>query len=181
MTGSIIINNMRFAILDLGTNTFHILIAEVVTKKNVQQLYRDEKWVFLAENGIEIIATTAIERATAVLESYADVINRYACEVVVAIGTAAFRKATNSDVLSEIVNEILGCEVSVVEGEREAELIYKGVRWACNMQDEVCLLMDIGGGSTEFIIANGTEIFWKKSFPLGASILKQKFHHHEQI
>ena len=171
---------MHFAVLDLGTNTFHILIAKI-EKKNTSIIYRDEQWVYLAEKGIETIAQSAIQRAEQVLKKYSQIINKYSCEISIAIGTAAFRKASNSDVLKEMANNLLGCEVNIIEGDKEAELIYKGVRWACKLADEKCLIMDIGGGSTEFIIANKNEIFWKKSFALGASVLKQKFHHHEPV
>src|SRR5205807_1553936 len=63
----------------------------------------------------------------------------------------------------------------------EAELIYLGVRQAVKLDMHPVLIMDIGGGSTEFIIANQEKIFWKQSFPLGCSVLKQRFHHHEPI
>ena len=72
-------------------------------------------------------------------------------------------------------------EVRKISGDEEATLIYLGVRQAVSLTDQPVLIMDIGGGSTEFIIADHSEIHWKQSFPVGASVLKQKFHHHEPI
>ncbi|MCE3258408.1 MAG: exopolyphosphatase, partial [Bacteroidetes bacterium] len=73
------------------------------------------------------------------------------------------------------IKEELGIELSIIDGNREAELIYLGNREAVQMNDSVSLIMDIGGGSTEFILANKDEIFWKQSFNLGAARLLEHF------
>jgi exopolyphosphatase/guanosine-5'-triphosphate,3'-diphosphate pyrophosphatase len=73
------------------------------------------------------------------------------------------------------VKKETGLKIQVISGEREAELIYYGVRESIVMNEEKQLIMDIGGGSTEFIIANSKKIFWKKSFDIGASRLLERF------
>jgi exopolyphosphatase/guanosine-5'-triphosphate,3'-diphosphate pyrophosphatase len=78
----------------------------------------------------------------------------------------------------DLVRDILeqtGIQVEVIQGEREAELIAKGIRQAVPLGPDKHLLMDIGGGSVEFIIANEATIFWKRSFEIGAQRLLDKF------
>ncbi|MEO6167937.1 MAG: hypothetical protein ABIO46_14110, partial [Chitinophagales bacterium] len=79
------------------------------------------------------------------------------------------------------IKSICPMEVRKISGDEEAALICLGVRQAVKLNEEPVLIMDIGGGSTEFIIAGKNQLFWKQSFPVGASVLKQEFHHHEPI
>ncbi len=85
------------------------------------------------------------------------------------------RSASNGNDFVQAAKERAGIDVEVISGDREAELIYYGVRSAVQMNDSPSLIIDIGGGSTEFIIANKNEIIWKQSFLLGAARLLDKF------
>ena len=87
----------------------------------------------------------------------------------------------NGDDFLRAVMEVCPMELRKISGDEEAELIYLGVRQAVNIDAHPVLIMDIGGGSTECIIANHEKIFFKQSFPLGGSVLKRRFHHHEPI
>jgi exopolyphosphatase / guanosine-5'-triphosphate,3'-diphosphate pyrophosphatase len=69
----------------------------------------------------------------------------------------------------------------VISGEEEADLIYQGVRQAVNIPDSKALIVDIGGGSVEFIIADAHQAFWKHSFEIGGQRLMERFHHHDPI
>jgi len=75
----------------------------------------------------------------------------------------------------------MGLDVLILSGDREAELIYKGVVLGLDLGNSPSLIMDIGGGSTEFIIANSVKIFWKQSFLLGVSRLQENFKHSDPI
>lgn len=170
---------MHIAVLDLGTNTFQLLIAKIL-KGNISYKTRHERWVYLAEGGIEQICNAALHRAQNVLQEYNTIINKHACRIIVAIGTAAFRRANNAEELRRIVSDIIGVDVNVLQGEEEAYKIYKGVCAAIgdsvhtNLNTEPFMLMDIGGGSTEFVIGTCNEIICKQSFPIGATVMKQK-------
>jgi exopolyphosphatase / guanosine-5'-triphosphate,3'-diphosphate pyrophosphatase len=74
-----------------------------------------------------------------------------------------------------MIQQRFGIDVEIISGDREAELIYHGVKQAVKLTDEKVLILDIGGGSIEFIIADGTTIYWKKSYPLGVARLLAKF------
>ncbi len=65
--------------------------------------------------------------------------------------------------------------MKTITGQKEAELIYYGVRQAVKMKDEKSIVMDIGGGSVELVVADGKKIFWKGSYPLGGALLLEKF------
>ncbi len=174
MTGNTI------AVIDIGTNSFHLLIAKV-EEHGFEELVKRKKFVRLAEQGIDHISEEKFALGLQVLKDFKAKMNEYNVQHYKAFGTAGMRNADNSDEFRKVVKETLDITIEVIDGEREAELIYKGVRTAVDLNVEKRLIMDIGGGSTEFIIANDNEIFWKRSYPIGANRLKNKFHHTEPM
>lgn len=119
----------RIAVLDLGTNTFNILIAEA-DEKDYTILHSGKRPVKLGEGGInrgEIIPT-AIARGLKAIEEYAQIIRQYKVTELKAFGTSALRSASNGYLLTDAIRESTGIEVEIVSGDREAELIYLGVR-----------------------------------------------------
>ena len=95
--------------------------------------------------------------------------------VSLAFATSAIRSANNGSAFVKEASEKTGIDITVISGEKEAELIYFGVRQCISLEVQPVLIMDIGGGSTEFIIANGNKIFWKHSFNIGAARLLEMF------
>jgi exopolyphosphatase / guanosine-5'-triphosphate,3'-diphosphate pyrophosphatase len=173
---------MQKAIIDLGTNTFHLLIADV-EKSNFTVLYKQNIAVKLGKGGINdgYITEEALKRAYDALYIFKAKINEFQCSKIIATGTSALRNAKNGFEFTEKVKNDLGFTVQIIDGEKEAELIYKGVKHALNLGIEKSLIVDIGGGSVEFIIANNVEIFWKKSFEIGGQRLLDKFKPSEPI
>ena len=169
---------MKFAIIDLGTNTFHLLSVEK-TAAGIETLFKEHQAAKIGQAGINqgIITPEAIERALTVLKKYRQKIDEYEIEPnnVKVIGTSAIRNARNRVEFCQIVWEQTHFEVEIISGEREAELIYEGVRQAVDLGTAPSLIMDIGGGSVEFIIANAERIFWKQSFEIGGQRLLEKF------
>jgi exopolyphosphatase/guanosine-5'-triphosphate,3'-diphosphate pyrophosphatase len=166
---------MRVAIIDLGTNTFNLIIAEI--NDGYKVILNTKIAVKLGEGGIEqnLITDKAIERAFLALSSFKSICESLRVIKINAIGTSAIRNAVNRNYFTQKIYEETNILVHVINGEREAELIYKGVSLGVRLMDEPSLIMDIGGGSTEFIIANKSEIFWKRSFELGAARLIERF------
>ncbi|HUM45711.1 MAG TPA: hypothetical protein PLD84_02210 [Chitinophagales bacterium] len=173
--------NQRFAILDLGTNTFHLLMVDVRDDRSFQVIYKAEEFVQLGENGLDEIGEKPFSRGLQQIRKYKEVIDQLQPQQIIAFGTAAIRRASNGDDFVQQIKSICPMEVRKISGDEEAALICLGVRQAVKLNEEPVLIMDIGGGSTEFIIANKDQLFWKQSFPAGASVLKQQFHHHEPI
>ena len=166
---------MRIAILDLGTNTFHLLIADV-KEKTPKIIFRSKIAVKLGEGSIHNnwIAPRPFRRGINTLLHYQKLILKHKPDKVVAYATSAIRSAENGNNFIKAVKAETGLNVKVITGENEAELIYLGVR-QCIRLEEPSLIMDIGGGSTEFIIADDKSIFWKKSFNIGAARLLAHF------
>ncbi len=172
----------RWAVIDLGTNTFHLLIVEPDGAKGFGVLHREQRFVKLALDGIEWISAEAWQRAMEALEVFDMYIDAYGCEKVRALGTAGLRTAGNATAFLQAIREKIGIEVEVIDGQREAELIFLGTRQAIPMQPgQLYLIMDIGGGSVEFILCDHEQAFWAESFPLGVAVLRRRFHRHEPI
>jgi exopolyphosphatase/guanosine-5'-triphosphate,3'-diphosphate pyrophosphatase len=167
---------MRVAIVDLGTNTFNLLIAEV-SKKKFKEIYGTKLPVKLGEGGIskKHIASPAFKRGIAALKTYKRLIDKHKAVKVIAYATSAIREASNGDLFIKTAKKETGIAIKKITGAKEAELIYSGVRQAVSLGNNYSLIMDIGGGSTEFIVGNKKKIIWKKSFLLGAARLIEKF------
>ncbi len=167
----------RIAIIDLGTNTFNLLIVEVNPDKTCQSLFNKKISVKLGEGGINkgIIEPIPFQRGIDAIKIYKEITKKYKVEKVVAFATSAIRGASNGNLFLNKVEQETAIEIKIISGDKEAELIYYGVREAVKMTDELSLIIDIGGGSTEFIITNKDKIFWKHSFLLGAARLLDKF------
>jgi exopolyphosphatase/guanosine-5'-triphosphate,3'-diphosphate pyrophosphatase len=168
---------MRIAILDLGTNTFNILIVELREDRSYETLFQNKLSVKLGEGGINdrIIREIPFQRGIDALKMHRLSIETHNTDKIYAFATSAIRDAQNGMDFVRAVKEELGFEIDVITGDEEAQLIYYGVREAVEMSAEKSLIIDIGGGSTEFIIADRDRIYWKHSFPLGAARILDKF------
>lgn len=174
--------NKTVAIIDIGTNTFNLLVAEVSSKKMGEVFFAHEFPVKLGEGGINrgYIAPAAFQRGLDTLREIHKIIQSYRAEKVVAFATSAIRSAANGVGFMETVKSETGIEIETIDGDREALLIYKGVTAAVDI-NEPAVIMDIGGGSVEFILCDVDGILWKNSFPIGAARLKEQFHHSDPI
>jgi exopolyphosphatase/guanosine-5'-triphosphate,3'-diphosphate pyrophosphatase len=172
---------MKIAVIDLGTNTFHLLIVETDGSGNFKEIFRERRYVHLAEDGIEKLGDAPYERGLTTMNAYSLEIIKRKVDKVSAKGTAALRRASNGQQFIEEVRQQTGIEIETISGDVEAELIYKGTRQAVMMTNEPLMIMDIGGGSVEFIIANKDTIHWAQSFPIGVAVLYKHFHNNEPI
>jgi exopolyphosphatase / guanosine-5'-triphosphate,3'-diphosphate pyrophosphatase len=174
---------MRIAVIDLGTNTFNILIVEIASDKSYIPLFQTKLAVKLGEGGINknFIQPLPFQRGIEALRQHQKTIEKYNVQKVYAFATSAVRDAVNGKEFVEKLKLETGYEVIVIDGNKEAEFIYYGVRKAVRLSDEASLIIDIGGGSTEFVIADKDEILWKRSFLLGAARLLEKFNPSDPI
>ncbi|MEM6377468.1 MAG: exopolyphosphatase [Bacteroidota bacterium] len=170
----------KIAVIDLGTNTFHLLIVSVEDGQ-FSTLYRERRFIKLAEQGIETIGASAYNRAMEAMTAYAKILKEHQVEECQAFGTAALRTASNGPQFIEDVLQETGIQIQLIDGQREAGLIHKGVALAVPFAKHPILIMDIGGGSVEFIIANEDQVFWAQSFPIGVAVLHRSFHQHDPI
>ena len=167
----------RVAAVDLGTNTFNLLIAESQQGRLGRRVLVEEFPVKLGEGGINegYIAPEAFRRGLQTLKHIAGLLDNYQTVQVLAYATSAIRSAANGgDFISAALQET-GIQIVPVDGDREAELIYKGVR-AGTQLNRPSLIVDIGGGSVELILCDEQKIHWKKSYPIGAARLRERYH-----
>jgi exopolyphosphatase/guanosine-5'-triphosphate,3'-diphosphate pyrophosphatase len=172
----------RIAIIDLGTNTFHLLIVEA-GEKGYKVLHRDYATVKIGKAGINegIISESAFRRAVAAMRNFKNTMDEYGVSSVYAFATSAVRNATNGAALATEINSLTGIEIQIITGDQEADLIYEGVKAALDLGKEANLIMDIGAGSVELIIADQQIVFWKQSFEIGGQRLLEKFQRHDPI
>lgn len=172
----------RVAVMDLGTNTFHLLIAEL-EKGSFKILHRERQPVKIGKGGINqgSLQPDAIGRALACMESFGKTMNAMQVKRYGAYGTSALRSSANG---SEVINQIkskTGISVELISGDQEAIFIYHGIQAALDLGPTPSLVVDIGGGSVEFIIADREKILWKVSLNIGAQRLLEQFHRHDPM
>ncbi len=160
---------MRKAVIDLGTNTCNLLIAEVI-ENNFHTIHTSKYAVQIGKGGINkrMITPEATQRAVDVLKKHLDKIKTIGgVTEVITIATSAVRDADNQSDFEATILKETGLELTVISGDKEAEFIFNGVKFALQNIEDNSIIMDIGGGSNEFIIVENNEIKWKKSFATG--------------
>ncbi len=150
---------MRVAVIDLGTNTFNLLVADV-NASGFDIVHNSKEGVALGMGGINegIISDEAMERAFQAFENFTRICTSLNVTSITGIGTSAVRDAGNKIEFLQEIKKRFDLEIEIVDGLEEAKLIYQGVSWSYEF-DKSSLIMDIGGGSTEFIrIETGKEL-----------------------
>jgi exopolyphosphatase / guanosine-5'-triphosphate,3'-diphosphate pyrophosphatase len=164
---------MDFAVIDLGSNTFHLAIV-----KNGEICFKTSKAAKLGFGGMaaKTISLEAMERGLAVLSEFKTVLNSHkiASENIYAYGTSALRNAQNSAEFVDLISQKTEINIQIIDGQAEAELIYNGVKNAVKIT-EPSMIVDIGGGSVEFIICNAEKKLWQQSFEIGGLRLMEKY------
>jgi exopolyphosphatase/guanosine-5'-triphosphate,3'-diphosphate pyrophosphatase len=160
---------IQYAVIDLGTNTCNLLIAYLLCDGSFKTVYDRKLPVKLGRGGIhkDILLPDAIERGLNALKMHAETIKKFDITTVKVVGTSALRGAVNRDEFLEKVRQLFGWEIEILGGELEAELIFRGVQLSIPDGIGKYLILDIGGGSIEFILANDKAILWKRSFNIG--------------
>ncbi|RYD79020.1 MAG: exopolyphosphatase [Sphingobacteriales bacterium] len=166
---------MRYAVIDLGTNTFHLLIAES-DSETFRVLHKTNVPVKLGEGRINdnIIIPAAFERGILTLKEFRKTIDHYRVDQIRATATSAVRSAENGQTFVGLAKEQAGIKIEIITGDEEAATIYEGVKLSGAIKD-LALIMDIGGGSVEFILCDAEKLIWKKSYDIGAARLMQQY------
>ena len=163
--------------LDIGTNSFHLIIVEVLDDNNFKIIDREREVIRLAShkgNGLSFITDVEIENAIKAINKFKKVSDKYRTEIN-AIATSAVRESENKDDFIFKVYGATGVLIKPIEGSKEAGLIYKGAEKALSLKNKKVLCIDIGGGSTEFIFSLNGEIIFAESVKIGAVRLSKKF------
>ena len=172
----------RVASIDIGTNTILLLIAEVGGEK-IKPLFEMETVVRLGE-GIQengILTKEAMNRGIETLSQYLGRCQAMKVQKIFAVGTSALREAKNSAEFLRLVKEKLNLSIEVISGEEEARLSFSAVSRDLGEVNEPILVVDVGGGSTEFILGRGNQINQWISLPLGSVRFTEQFLHSDPV
>lgn len=176
---------MKLASIDVGTNSTRLLIVDYSKKNHALNFITTAREMIITRIGKNLSETSRISRLSAkrtlnVLSDYLDLIKKEKVEKYRAIGTSALRQAKNSKWFLNYIKNKLGIEIDVLDGKEEAALSFSGAVKNLNFNtkesDSTVLVIDIGGGSTEFILGslNGRIIF-SESIDIGCVNLTEKF------
>ncbi len=172
---------MPYGVIDLGSNTFNLLVA-AISDQGWKELYAERVPVKLLEFSTDgAIQPAPFQRGLEALKTFREKASLYKVSQLLGVATSALRSTTNREDFLIQAQAIIQGDIRVIDGDEEARLIYLGVRQAVDLGNSPQLIVDIGGGSIEFIIANQHTLFWRQSFPVGVARLKQAFHHHEPM
>lgn len=169
------------AALDVGTNSFHMIVAKV-GDTGFEVITREKETVRLGRGSGEMrhLDDDAIERGVACLGRMRLVAESHDAEIR-AVATSAVREARNRDDFLRRVRREAGIDIEVVSGIEEARLIHLGALEAVGRPDQTMLLCDVGGGSTEIVLGRGDEEYLARSFKLGAVRLTDRFFASERL
>lgn len=156
-----------YAAIDLGSNSFHMLVVREVAG-SIQTLSRIKRKVRLAAglNSDNALSAEAMERGWQCLRLFAERLQDIPPAQIRVVATATLRLAVNADEFLAKARDILGCPVQVISGEEEARLIYQGVAHTTGGEDQR-LVVDIGGASTELVTGTGAQTTSLFSLPMG--------------
>ena len=163
----------KVGIIDCGTNTFNLLIGEPSPEGRLQILFKNKIPVKLAPSATTgMIGKNRFARGIDALFVHKNTLRNMGVTRVFAFATSAIRDSANGAEFVETAKSSVGIDIKVISGEEEAELIHEGVSHTVPENFGRFVIMDIGGGSVEFIIGTKTELIWLQSLKLGVSRLK---------
>lgn len=173
----------RFAAIDLGSNSFHLIIATVKRDGGYRILSRHRQKVRLADgfNTHLKVSEAAIQRGLECLNGFADMLKNISSDRICCVATATLRKATNRAQILPRFEQALGHSIDIISGDCEAELIYQGATQHLMKSNKAVLVLDIGGASTEVIVGQGTQPQHLVSLDMGCVTWQNRFFRNKTI
>jgi len=165
------------AAIDVGTNSIKLLVANLEEDGTLEVLLREKAMVRLGSETLRTgrLSPEAIEAGASTVEHFAKLAEGSGAKVVRAVATCAVREAANSDDFVAAVQKRTGVRVEVISGEEEARLINLALRSEFPARQDPLFLIDIGGGSTELVISDGSRVLLTESLPLGVVRLADQY------
>jgi len=173
-----VMQTARRAVIDVGTNSVKLLIADVAGA-DVQPVHEESRQTRLGKGFYEThrLQPEPIARTAEAVWEFAATARERSAESIRVIATSAARDAMNPRDLTDAIEKASGLKTEIITGAREADWAFRGVATDTSLAKTPLLLLDVGGGSTEFILGHGTKKSFAHSFPLGTVRLMEKFPH----
>ena len=164
---------MRIAALDLGSNSFHLLVADAHPDGTFEPLVQEKEILRLADNVTRNgrIGEEAADQAVEVVSRFRALAESVDAHEIVACATSALREAEDSAALVDRIEGEAGVRVEVISGKEEARLIFAAVRASVVIDPAPALALDLGGGSLELMVGDQLGLAWSKSVKLGVGRL----------
>lgn len=169
--------NNRIAAIDIGTNSFHLIIAELSKNKKIKLLDRERVFLRIGndkQNGLSYISSQDTVKATNVLLNFKHLAEVHKAKIS-AVATSAVREASNNKDFVKSIFKQTGIKIDIIDGRTEAKLIFLGMKNALPLDNSSVLGIDIGGGSTEFIYGVNNKLKYAESVKVGAVRLSNLF------
>ena len=165
--------SMRIAAIDMGSNSFHLLVVDAHPDGSFDTLLRDKEMLRLGD----VVTRTGripqrdIDRIADTLRRFSAMAESVGATEIVACATSALREAENSAAVVDLVREETGLEVEVISGRREAGLIFSAIRESLALEPAPAVCFDLGGGSLEVMVGDNAGLLWSTSLHLGVARL----------
>ena len=169
---------VRRAVIDVGTNSIKLLVADVAGR-DVQPVHEESRQTRLGRGFYEThrLQPEAVACTAEAVWDFAQTAREKNSTSIRVFATSAARDATNPADLTDTIFRASGLKTEIISGAREAEWVFQGVTTDPELARHPLLLLDVGGGSTEFIVGGGGKKHFAHSFPLGTVRLMEKFPH----
>jgi exopolyphosphatase/guanosine-5'-triphosphate,3'-diphosphate pyrophosphatase len=169
---------VRRAVIDVGTNSIKLLVADVAGR-DVQPVHEESRQTRLGRGFYEThrLQPEAVACTAEAVWDFAQTAREKNSASIRVFATSAARDATNPADLTDTIFRASGLKTEIISGAREAEWVFQGVTTDPELARHPLLLLDVGGGSTEFIVGGGGKKHFAHSFPLGTVRLMEKFTH----
>jgi exopolyphosphatase / guanosine-5'-triphosphate,3'-diphosphate pyrophosphatase len=164
---------MQIAALDLGSNSFHLVVVDAGSDGSIVPLLREKEMLRLGDvvSREGAVTPAARTRAIGAVRRFKALADAAGAEEVVACATSAIREASNGGELVDAIFAETGVRVRVLSGRDEARLIFEAVRASVLIEPGPALCLDLGGGSLELVVGDAERLYWARSVPLGVARL----------
>lgn len=176
-------NPMRLAAIDLGTNSFHMIIVELLPDMSFLVIDRAKEMIRIGDSSLltKMLAEEAMKEGLETLMRFRKLAEQRGVEThhIIAFATSAIREAKNGGEFMQTVSQKLGIRASIISGNEEARLIYLAIRQAINISNHKALMIDVGGGSVEMMVGDGEKLYLEESKKLGVARMYERFIKHD--
>jgi exopolyphosphatase/guanosine-5'-triphosphate,3'-diphosphate pyrophosphatase len=171
---------VRRAVIDVGTNSVKLLVADVAGRR-VEPVWEGSKQTRLGSGFYRThqLQPEPVARTAAAVASFAATAREWKAVFTRVIATSAARDALNPGLLVSAIEHESGLKVEIISGDQEAEWVFRGVATDPQFAFQPLMLLDVGGGSTEFIVGQGEHKHFQASFPLGTVRLMEELPHND--
>jgi exopolyphosphatase/guanosine-5'-triphosphate,3'-diphosphate pyrophosphatase len=168
---------MKIAAVDLGSNSFHMVVVEATTSGGFRVIGREKEMVRLGSGSLarHQLSSAAMKRGLAALTKYKRLAETHGVDKLIAVATSAVREATNGEDFLERVGRTIGLWPKAVSGEEEARLIYQAALHSIHLEGRRALVIDIGGGSVELALGAGKRLDVLASEKIGVLRMAEAF------